>query len=297
MAERASLIRPTCWPARIDGSLASKRRDAAIAPYGPCPRMPTAAVRVGRARKTSAPLPTLGLLPYKREPRQTIGVRLERNESALRSNGTDITPPTLPVSFPAKVGNDTAVESIRAIMRYLTKVKSPSTAMRDRLARFLLSALIPIGVGIGSANAFPSTLNEPAEVTVAEDVKITEADIDERVSQFSWDRDRSEVTTALRSWPDPIRECMPSIVRSVRDGVCFTKIETYFEQLSRRFPMVVDVQFKVSSQLENGNGAKEFRHGSMPLESLCLQFLSFEARHHRKYKPVRRDGRAPVGFC
>jgi hypothetical protein len=36
-------------------------------------------------------------LRYKREPRQTIGVRLGRNESGFRSNGTDIPPPTLPV--------------------------------------------------------------------------------------------------------------------------------------------------------------------------------------------------------
>ena len=29
-----AIVQPTCWPAHIDGSLASKRRNKAIAPYG-----------------------------------------------------------------------------------------------------------------------------------------------------------------------------------------------------------------------------------------------------------------------
>jgi hypothetical protein len=41
---------------------------------------------------------------YEREPRQTIGVRLERNEGGFRSNGTDIPPPTLWCHSPRKRG-------------------------------------------------------------------------------------------------------------------------------------------------------------------------------------------------
>jgi hypothetical protein len=107
--------------------------------------------------------------------------------------------------------------------------------------------LTPISIGIGSANGFPSALNKSARVTVAEDVNVTESCIEDRVSQFLWDWDRSKIATALSSRPDPVSEWVPLIVWDSRNGVRFTKIEAYFEQLSRSFPVIVDMQFEMSS--------------------------------------------------
>jgi hypothetical protein len=64
-------------------------------------------------------------LPCKREPPQTIGVGLGRNESGARSNGTDIPPPTLtviPCESDAKAANDTAVNPSDRIPTMLNRL-------------------------------------------------------------------------------------------------------------------------------------------------------------------------------
>src|ERR1700730_18178670 len=51
--------RPTCWPAHIDRSLASKRRNKAIAPYGPhnANTYSTTALRCSRSSGVLTSLP------------------------------------------------------------------------------------------------------------------------------------------------------------------------------------------------------------------------------------------------
>lgn len=123
-------------------------------------------------------------------------------------------------------------------------------------ALWLPAALIGVcvlGWGQNGQGAGPiNRQDEPRRMLLAENIAIPETTIDRWVRKVLRDRDLVK-RPALSARTDPILKIEHRVIGRGGNGHRLAKANSDLNKLSWRFPMIIDLQFKLACRLSNGN--------------------------------------------